>query len=194
MRSEGADLTRTTVSDLTRRQENSALHSITEPKKEPDTPLPPKGGAGADAPVDATLPFEDDPAQYAGEVHGKKDQTNPPRTASADLDAAFEEFWKAFPPGRKVDKGDTRDLFKQIASGRHKKRRAPASVITEAAKRYAATKPDPQYTPKPMTWLTGGRWEDDICQPKTDGATDGRLSAEEWAAVRRFDEKLRDGR
>ena len=71
---------------------------------------------------------------------------------------------------RKRDKADTRDLFVAIVTGKHKKRRAPAEVIVAAVERYAATKPDPQYTPMPSTWLTGGRWEDDECQPKREAA------------------------
>jgi hypothetical protein len=45
-------------------------------------------------------------------------------------------------------------------------------VIIAAAKRYADTRPDPQYTPMPSTWLNGGRWEDDECQPKGHVVTD----------------------
>jgi hypothetical protein len=35
----------------------------------------------------------------------------------------------------------------------------------EAAKQYAATKPDPKYTPMPAKWVNEGRWEDDGNQP-----------------------------
>jgi hypothetical protein len=73
----------------------------------------------------------------------------------------FDRFWAAFPPGRKHAKAEARDLFNRIASGRHKTRRATADEIIAAAERYAATKPDPKYTPAPTTWLNGGRWEDD---------------------------------
>jgi uncharacterized protein YdaU (DUF1376 family) len=86
---------------------------------------------------------------------------SPPVGDEHPLDRVFEEFWAAFPPGRKQGKGTARDLFGQIVSGRHRKRRAKAADLIEAAKRYAATKPDPQYTPAPTTWLNQGRWEDE---------------------------------
>jgi hypothetical protein len=86
----------------------------------------------------------------------------------AAIDLQFEEFWKAFPSGRKQGKGDALDLFRQIVTGKHKKRpRTSAAILIDAVKRYAATKPDPKYTPMPTTWLNGGRWMDDLSdQPK----------------------------
>ena len=86
----------------------------------------------------------------------------------SEIDLQFEEFWKAFPAGRKQGKGDALDLFRQIVTGKHKKRpRTSAAILIDAVKRYAATKPDPKYTPMPTTWLSGGRWMDDLSgQPK----------------------------
>jgi hypothetical protein len=94
----------------------------------------------------------------------------PAKAGSGGIDPVelqFEEFWAAFPGGRKKGKGDALDLFRQIVTGKHKKRRASAATLVDAAKRYAATKPDPKYTPMPTTWLNGGRWMDDLSdQPK----------------------------
>jgi hypothetical protein len=74
----------------------------------------------------------------------------------------FEAFWTAFPPGRKQGKPTARQTFLSIINGSHKVQgRAPPERLVEAAKRYAATKPDPKYTPKPTTWLNDGRWEDE---------------------------------
>jgi hypothetical protein len=92
--------------------------------------------------------------------------TAPPADAGSGVvdpaELQFEEFWAAFPAGRKRDKGGAHDLFRQIVTGKHKKRRASAATLIDAAKRYAATKPDPEYTPMPTTWLNGGRWMDDL--------------------------------
>jgi hypothetical protein len=74
----------------------------------------------------------------------------------------FDEFWAAYP--RKQGKGEVRDLFCKIVTGKHKTRRASAATLIEAAKRYAASRlgQEPQYTKMPATWLNQGCWEDDL--------------------------------
>ncbi|OQW71700.1 MAG: hypothetical protein BVN33_14810 [Proteobacteria bacterium ST_bin13] len=84
--------------------------------------------------------------------------------STEELDSRFEEFWEAFPKGRKKGKGKAKALFRQIARGGHHSLRASAETLIAAAKAYAAVAPDPQYTPMPQTWLAGGRWDDDLEQ------------------------------
>lgn len=97
--------------------------------------------------------------------HLNKDLPPTPKGGDA-IDEAFEEFWKAFPgdappKGRKTDKPKALDVFRRIATGKHRKGlRAPAEQIVAAARQYAATKPDPEFIPMPRTWLNGGRWLD----------------------------------
>ncbi len=74
----------------------------------------------------------------------------------------FEAFWQAFPKGRKQAKGEAHTTFKKIVAGKHKVGFATAAELIEGARRYAATKPDPDYTPMPITWLNQGRWMDDV--------------------------------
>jgi hypothetical protein len=88
------------------------------------------------------------------------------------VDLAFEEFWAAFPPARKRDKGRARQDFRKVVSGKHKVGRASAQTLITAAKAYAQSRPDPKYVPLPSTWLNGGRWMDDVCQPKGDPISD----------------------
>lgn len=104
----------------------------------------------------------------------------------------FEAFWKAFPSGRKRDKGDCRDLFCAIVLGQHRKRRATAEAIIDAARRYAASAPDPEFVPMPATWLSGGRWEDDTHGPRGTSAltaerqselADKAIAAQTWPAA-----------
>jgi hypothetical protein len=113
-----------------------------------------------------------------------KRDTNPSPAVAGDGRASvalqFEEFWRAFPPGRKRDKGDARDLFCAIVTGKFKKRHASAATLIEAAKRYAATNPDPDYVPMPTTWLNGGRWEDDLDEKATAAATNGSKRPPFW--------------
>lgn len=97
----------------------------------------------------------------------KEEEDNPPTPQGglSPIDQAFENFWSAFPPGRKRGKGDAREAFRKIVTGQHRKGlRAKAETIIQATVAYAATGPDPEYTPLPSTWLNEGRWEDDVEQ------------------------------
>jgi hypothetical protein len=88
--------------------------------------------------------------------------------------SSFEAFWKAFPAGRKQGKPTARQTFLSIINGSHKAQgRATPERLVEAAKRYAASKPDPQYTPMPTKWLNNGRWEDE----QSDGQPNGQKVA-----------------
>lgn len=91
-----------------------------------------------------------------------------------EMDAKFEEFWRAFPSGRKKGKGKALALFRQIARGGHHTLKASPDELISAAKAYAATKPDPQYTPMPQTWLSGGRWGDEL-EPKETAPASGKV-------------------
>jgi hypothetical protein len=84
-----------------------------------------------------------------------------PADAGSLLTGDFEEFWAAFPPGRKTAKGDAAEIFHKITFGKHKKLKASINALIDGARRYAASKPDPDYTPMPSTWLNQGRWLDD---------------------------------
>lgn len=91
----------------------------------------------------------------------------PPADAGSLFTSEFETFWAAFPPGRKTAKGDAADVFHKITTGKNKKLHASASALIDGARRYAGTKPDPDYTPMPSTWLNQGRWLDDTPTQQT---------------------------
>lgn len=114
------------------------------------------------------------------ELERKKDTPLPPKGGLPDeVDEQFESWWKLFPSSvRKVGKGECAMLFRTVVTGfRHKGRkgskvvehgRATAEQLIDAAKRYAATNPDPRYVPAPATWLNQGRWLDEPkAQPQT---------------------------
>lgn len=98
--------------------------------------------------------------------------TNPRQAGSSDeLGVKFEQFWSIFPAGRKRAKGKCRSIFVQIARGGHYMLKASADEMIDAARRYAATKPDSKYVPMPLTWLNQGRWEDDAGQAEAAAVT-----------------------
>jgi hypothetical protein len=72
----------------------------------------------------------------------------------------FEAFWEAYPPGRKTAKPQALAAWHRIVTGRAKgiPKTDPETIIS-AARRYAASRPDPQYVPMPATWLNGARWD-----------------------------------
>jgi hypothetical protein len=101
----------------------------------------------------------------------------------------FERFWEAFPPGRKTGKSKAQVLFWQIVRGKHRKLgQASADVLIEAAAAFAATGPDPHWTPMPTTWLNDQRWLAELPKafdpPKPSGPSRGhRASTQQWGEV-----------
>jgi hypothetical protein len=65
----------------------------------------------------------------------------------------FEGFWEVYP--RKVGKGAARKAYRNAL------KRASHVEILVGAKSYAASKPDPKYTPHAATWLNADRWLDE---------------------------------
>ena len=82
-------------------------------------------------------------------------------SSKAEIDLAFEEFWRAYP--RKVGKQAARRRF-DIAV-----RKTDAQVIVAGVWRYADSRrgQDPKFTQHPATWLHGGHWDDEA--PKSNG-------------------------
>ena len=70
----------------------------------------------------------------------------------------FEKFWNNFP--RKIAKGAARKAYRNAA------KRAAHEEILAGAKRYAASKPEPQFTKHPATWLNSDCWLDEPEKPK----------------------------
>lgn len=76
------------------------------------------------------------------------------RRTSATGDAAFDEFWQAYP--RRTAKKQAQRAFQRAL------RDTPARVLIDAARRFAADPTrEPAYTPHPATWLNQGRWDDE---------------------------------
>lgn len=67
---------------------------------------------------------------------------------------AFEEFWTAYP--RKTSKGKAREAWASALEAG-----ATAEQMIDGARRYAGSKPDPQYTKHPTTWLNQECWHDE---------------------------------
>lgn len=119
----------------------------------------------------------------------EEDPHTPPKGGLPPVDQAFEDFWKAYPPGRKQDKGGARDTFRRIVTGKHRRgMRAKAADLIAAAARYAASNPDPEFVPMPTTWLNGGRWEDEVA--KVD-STPAPVEGKAWGWWRGKEDVLR---
>ena len=68
-------------------------------------------------------------------------------------DETFAQFWASYP--RKKAKQEARKAWDKAV------KKTDPNLIIEAGRRYADSKPDPQYTPYPATWLNRGSWEDE---------------------------------
>ncbi len=78
---------------------------------------------------------------------------NTPATAAPDF---FEDFWKAFPRGRKAKKGKARTAWSKAI-----KKTAPEKIIAAAVEYSASPKGSSKYVQGPEPWLNGECWEDD---------------------------------
>lgn len=105
------------------------------------------------------------------------DATKAPPSKTDPIPDQFEVWWKLYPckPSRKQSKGECLKLFRLVVEGRRTKDssrrkkvedhvRATADELVNAVRNFAASKPDPEYTMAPKTWLNGGGWLDDVCQ------------------------------
>lgn len=83
-----------------------------------------------------------------------------------DIDQQFEQFWLAFPRGRKTKKGDAKRKFVAIVAGKHRDLRATPEQLIAGAMRYAFGMGDNHpYVMMPTTWLNGGCWDDEDIAP-----------------------------
>lgn len=74
---------------------------------------------------------------------------------SPDGDAAFEEFWKAYP--RKVGKKAARRRWDKAV------REVEAGVLLAALRSYPFDlRENKRFVPHPATWLNQGRWDDEV--------------------------------
>ena len=80
----------------------------------------------------------------------KNAHTDPPSATNQMFDA----FWQAYP--KRVAKGAAIRAFNTAM------KIATFSEIMDGVRRYAQTRPDPQFTPHPTTWLNQQRWADEI--------------------------------
>lgn len=94
------------------------------------------------------------------ETETETEKINTPRKARVQFREinGFEIFWKIYP--RKTGKGAARRAYDAAW------KKADEEAIFAAAERYAASKPDPKFTPHPATWLNQERWLDEELQPK----------------------------
>lgn len=92
-------------------------------------------------------------------------------TENESLDS-FEEFWKAFPPGRKKSKARARAAFDKAA-----KKCEPTEIIRAAAEYAASHEGRGEFVKMPETWLNGECWSDDRCAWKSKGTPRGSPSS-----------------
>lgn len=119
---------------------------------------------------------------------GNKEEEGSCAADAAPTDAAgqaFEVFWELFPAERRRGKGKCRDLFRQIVSGKGK-RRASADVLIAGIRNGNGV--DPEFPPMPETWLNQGRWEDAPPEASKDPSP---VEGKSWGWWRGMEPKLR---
>lgn len=112
----------------------------------------------------------DDAGGYANSLTRKLERKKPPIVPHGDTAADFEEFWKAFPDGRKKAKGRAEKYYSKIVKSGTA---SPAELLDGAKQLAAAMGNDHEFVPMPSTWLNDKRWKDqDLDEPT--GPANGR--------------------
>lgn len=131
-------------------------------------------------------PSPENPALLNTDLLPITDRDKKPKDSWPDDATALREFWSAYPPGRKTGKAAVARKLQAI-------RRAGVSfdLIMAGVRRYAATKPDPQYTKGPLVWLNQGCWDDEITVKPGGGPTTPRPGG--YSMARMLAEHLQNG-
>lgn len=77
--------------------------------------------------------------------------------ASVSTNDEFATFWRTYP--RKVGKADALRRWSRL---RPEDRRRALDAIEAHAMRWATTRTETRFIPHPATWLSQGRWDDDL--------------------------------
>jgi hypothetical protein len=93
----------------------------------------------------------------------------------------FDRFWKLYPPGRK---GERKAVMVKLAKIRRAGEVTFAKLMAGLS-RYAATNPDPQFTPAPMVWLNKGRWDVELVPARPGASGQGPTMVEIATGQRR---------
>lgn len=115
-----------------------------------------------DHPPIAPRSHPESPPNRGGESQGKG-REGKKNTSSTDVEAAFAEFYDAYP--RKVGRKDALKAFEKALKD------VPAEKLIEASRRYAADPNQPadkSKIPHPATWLNQGRWDDEPLPQRLD--------------------------
>lgn len=127
--------------------------------KAPQGSLPPTspGEPGASVPPSLTKPSQAKPSTMSGsrepDVEPEIEKTEKPKPYSTD----FEDFWQAFPSGRKTKKRTAWNAWKVAI-----RRVDDPTHLVQRAKDYARSEAGRgEYVQMPSSWLTGGCWEDE---------------------------------
>ena len=107
---------------------------------------------------DQTIPLHSVPNQT---------KTEPPISPKGD-DTGFEEFWKAYPKGRKVGKQAAIRAWKKIKPSQSLTDRIVKAITEQAANGHFQGSRGEDFIPLPATWLNQGRWDDEIRHTEED--------------------------
>ncbi len=100
---------------------------------------------------------------------------------------SFEQFWAAFPPGRKKSKARARLAFAKAA-----KSCDPSEIIAAAVEYAASSEGRGEFVKMPETWLNGECWSDDRTAWNAKGNGNGRR--DDFISSQRHDPAAAKGR
>jgi hypothetical protein len=97
-----------------------------------------------------------------------------PETLQKDIWPAdfVEQFWQAYPEGRKTGKKAVAQKLDRI----RKTGEVTWMKLMAGVARYVASRPKPEFTKGPMVWLNQGCWDDEITAHSSGSRKGGGVS------------------
>jgi len=110
---------------------------------------------------DTSSPHED--ISYNNKINNTSYNKSNNNTAKAEFEVSFNKFWEVFPSRRKTDKTKCRKKWGSLSL------EVRNVILGDVPKRVLGedwTKSNGQYTPAPLSYLNGEKWESSIITPK----------------------------
>ena len=91
----------------------------------------------------------------------------PPARKLADKSTpnGFDQFWDAYPKGRKVGKKAALKAWKKLNPGSALSKHITQAITTQTQRNHFQNHNGDDFIPNPLTWLNQGRWDDEITGP-----------------------------
>ena len=130
---------------------------VTPDRRQGDAKVTPQSRRQGDAPE-----VDEEEVQ----IREEKNPPQPPARRLADSSSnGFDQFWDAYPKGRKVGKKAALKAWKKLNPGSALSKHITQAITTQTQRHHFQNQNGDDFIPNPLTWLNQGRWDDEITGP-----------------------------